>query len=85
MPSLPCPWNSATSYHLEEGDLLEAKAVKQGILLKPVTVVERGVAWKQVFEAMGKVKESKPRRKQTPQAQEKEIAGAVKAFRNKRG
>ncbi|MBI2264529.1 MAG: AbrB/MazE/SpoVT family DNA-binding domain-containing protein [Armatimonadetes bacterium] len=70
--------------HLSEGDYLEAEVVDQGILLKPVTVMEREKAWKQIFEAVGSVQDKKPRRKQNPKQQEEEIAEMVKAFRKRR-
>ena len=71
-------------FNLAIGDYLEAQAVKEGILLKPVTVVEREKAWKQVFAAMKSVKDKKPNPKQTPKEQEEEIARMAKAFRKHR-
>ena len=68
-------------FNLAEGDYLEAEAVAEGILLKPVTVVEREKAWKKVFAAMRSVKDTKPNPKQSPREQEEEIAQEVKAFR----
>ncbi len=68
-------------FNLAEGDYLEAQAVKEGILLKPVAVVEREKAWQDVFAAMKKVKDTKPNPKQTPQEQEEEIAQWVKDYR----
>jgi AbrB family looped-hinge helix DNA binding protein len=70
-------------FNLAEGDYLEAEAVKEGILLKPVTIVEREKAWKQVFAAMKSVKDKKPKPKQTPREQEEQIAQQIKAFRNR--
>jgi AbrB family looped-hinge helix DNA binding protein len=71
-------------FNLTEGDYLEAEAVKEGILLKPVTVIERERAWDKVFGAMKSVKDRKPNRKQGPKEQEEEIASWVKDFRKKR-
>jgi len=68
-------------FNLAEGDYLEAQAVKEGILLKPVTVVEREKAWKKALAAVKSVKDKKPNPKQTPQEQEEEIAQWVKEFR----
>ena len=68
-------------FNLVEGDYVEATAVKEGILLKPVTVVEREKAWPQVFDAAATVRRRKPRRKQTVEQEEEEIARMVKDFR----
>ena len=68
-------------FNLAEEDYVEVQAVEEGILLKPVAVVEREKAWKKVFGAMRKVKDKKPNPKQTPQEQEEEIAQMVKVFR----
>jgi AbrB family looped-hinge helix DNA binding protein len=70
-------------FNLTEGDYLEAEAVKEGILLKPVTVIERERAWDKVFGAMKSVKDRKPNRKQGPKEQEEEITSWVKDFRKK--
>jgi hypothetical protein len=66
----------------EEGTYLEAKAVPGGILLRPMTVVERDKAWQRVFEAMGQVVDTASKPRQTSQQQEEEIAEMVKAFRH---
>ena len=68
-------------FNLAEGDYLEALAVKEGILLKPVAVVERAKAWQDVFSARKSVKHTKPNPKQTLQEQEEEIAQWVKDYR----
>jgi AbrB family looped-hinge helix DNA binding protein len=67
-------------FNLSIDDYVEAQPVKEGILLKPVAVVEREQAWKQVFAAMKSVKDKKPKQ-QTPQEQEEEITRWVKDFR----
>lgn len=68
-------------FNLAEGDYLEAEAVEEGILLKPVSVVERNKAWDQVFKTMKAVHARQPRSKLSPEEQEEEIAREVKAFR----
>jgi AbrB family looped-hinge helix DNA binding protein len=50
---LTLPAELRTQFHLTEGDYLEAEAVEQGILLKPVRVVER----KKAREGAGKVRD----------------------------
>jgi AbrB family looped-hinge helix DNA binding protein len=65
-------------FHLKEGDYLEAEAVENGILLKPVSVVEREKAWREIREAMATVQDTAPDSGQSPQEQEEEIARWVK-------
>jgi AbrB family looped-hinge helix DNA binding protein len=50
---LTLPAELRKQFHLTEGDYLEAEAVEQGILLKPVRVVER----KKAREDTGKVRD----------------------------
>jgi AbrB family looped-hinge helix DNA binding protein len=71
-------------FHIGEGDYVEAEAVKEGILLKPVAVVTRSKAWKQVFAAMTSVRGPGAEKAKSPQAQEKSIAREIKASRKKR-
>jgi len=68
-------------FNLAEGDYLEAQAVKEGILLKPVSVVERQQAGKALLKLMTRVHAKQPPRKLNPREQEEEIAREVKAFR----
>ena len=68
-------------FNLAEGDYLEAQAVKEGILLKPVSVVERQQAGKALLKLLARVHAKQPPRKLTPRKQEEEIAREVKAFR----
>jgi hypothetical protein len=57
----------------KEGDYLEAEAVENGILLKPVSVVEREHAWREIREAMGTVQDTAPDSGQSPQEQEEDL------------
>jgi len=75
------PADLRKKFNLVEGDFLEAEAVEKGILLKPVTVVEREKVWNQVFKSMENVKDRKPKPKQSAKKQEEEIAKMVKGFR----
>ena len=70
-------------FKLSEGDYLEVKEIKEGILLKPVEMVEKEFAWEKVFKAMEGVKENKPR-KRSIKAKEQEITKMVKESRKKR-
>lgn len=71
-------------FKLVEGDYVEAKAVAEGILLKPVTVVDREQGWAQIVGATASVEEREPGRKQSTGAQEQEIAAQVKSSRKRR-
>lgn len=68
-------------FNLAEGDYLEAQAVAGGILLKPVSVVERDKAWTEVMEVMKEVHAKHPSIKRSPREEEEWIAKQVKAFR----
>jgi AbrB family looped-hinge helix DNA binding protein len=70
-------------FNLNEGDYLEAEAVADGILLKPVTVIERKKAWNRLFDVLDGVEEQKTKRKKTAKQQEEEIAEMVKDFRKR--
>jgi AbrB family looped-hinge helix DNA binding protein len=64
--TLPAPVRRALN--VEEGDYLEAEIVKDGVLLKPVTIARRKEAWRSVLKAAASVKDAKPkaRRGATP-------------------
>ncbi len=68
-------------FNLAEGDYLEAQAVAGGILLKPVSVVERDKAWTEVMEVMKEVHAKHPSTKRSQREEEEWIAKQVKAFR----
>lgn len=68
-------------FHLQEGDYLEVGAVKEGILLKPVTVVERQKAWDQVRTVLDQVHARQTPSDQTPCEQEEEITRIIKETR----
>lgn len=69
------------AYELAEGDYLEVQPVAEGILLKPVSVIERKRAWKVLHEAAAEVRDARPKKGQSPSEEEEEIAEAVKSFR----
>jgi AbrB family looped-hinge helix DNA binding protein len=68
-------------FGLAEGDYLEAQAVKEGILLKPVSVVDRQKAGHALNKLIDRVHAKQPASKLSPQEQEEWIAQEVKAFR----
>jgi AbrB family looped-hinge helix DNA binding protein len=78
---LTLPLHLRKAFGLKDGDYLEVEVVEEGILLKPVTVVERKKAWENAFQAIEEVEDRQPTPHQTIQNQEEEIADMVKDFR----
>ena len=68
-------------FHLAEGDYLEAEAVKEGILLRPVSIIEREHARKRLIEVMDRVHAKMPPGTKDPIAEEQEIAREIKHYR----
>jgi len=68
-------------FNLNEGDYLEAEAVENGILLKPVSVVGRKPSWQERRAAIGNVQDMAPESGQSPREQEEQIARWVKEAR----
>ena len=67
-------------FNLAEGDYLEAEAVKDGILLRPVSIMEREKARKQLIAVMDRVHAKLPPSTQSAQ-EEEEIAREIKEHR----
>jgi AbrB family looped-hinge helix DNA binding protein len=84
MAQLTLPVEVRRALNVKEGDYLEAKVVKDGVLLKPVAVVERQRAWERMMRATSQVKDLRPNRKEDVNAEEKRIATEVTAFRRKK-
>jgi AbrB family looped-hinge helix DNA binding protein len=66
---------------LAAGDYLEAEVVERGVLLKPVSVVERDQALEQMFAAKARVRPTPEQARKSPEEQEREIFEEVKAMR----
>lgn len=81
---LTLPVDLRRQFNLAEGDYVEAQAVKDGILLKPVSVVERDKARKELAKVLKEVHAQQPKSKLSPQEQEEWIAKEVKAFRKEK-
>lgn len=75
------PADLRRKFNLQEGDYLEAEATDNGILLKPVSVVERHLTWKERRAAMGTVQDMAPEPGQSPKEQEEQIARWIKEDR----
>ena len=68
-------------FNLEEGDYLEAEAVEDGILLKPISVIDRQKGWERVREVLDRVHAKLPPSDQTPREQEEDITHIIKELR----
>lgn len=80
---LTLPAEVRRALNVKEGDYLEARIMKDGVLLKPVSVVERKRAWQRIKKVMSHVRDLKPNPKEDVRAKEEDIARAVKEFRRK--
>jgi AbrB family looped-hinge helix DNA binding protein len=78
---LTLPSEVRKALNIKEGDYLEASIVSGGVLLKPVSVVERDRAWTSIVKASAKVKDKGPRSKKSNLSEERTIAREVKALR----
>jgi AbrB family looped-hinge helix DNA binding protein len=68
-------------FNLEQGDYLEAKAVEVGILLKPVSVMDREHASRKLRELLDRVHANMPPSDKMPREQEEEITRIIKELR----
>jgi AbrB family looped-hinge helix DNA binding protein len=75
------PADLRRQFHLAEGDYLEAEAVKEGILLRPVSIIDREHARKRLVEVMDRVHAKMPPSSKDPRAEEEEIAQEIKQYR----
>ena len=84
LAQLTLPAEVRRALNVQEGDFLEAKIVKDGVLLKPVAMVERKRAWEGILNATSQVRDLKPDPSKSNQEEEEEIAEAIKKFRRKK-
>ena len=68
-------------FNLAEGDYLEAEAVKDGILLRPVSIIDRAHARKRLVEVMDRVHAKMPPSSKDPREEEEDIAREIKQYR----
>jgi AbrB family looped-hinge helix DNA binding protein len=78
---LTLPAELRKQFNLSVGDYLEAEAVEEGILLKPVSVVDRKKAGQDLMKLIKKVHAQQRPSTLSAQEEEEEIAREVKAFR----
>ena len=69
--------------NLETDGYVEAEVVKEGILLKPVSVVAQKKAWDKVIKVLDRVHAKLPASKKPPVEQEEDIAREIKRFRKR--
>ena len=69
---------------IREGDYLEAEVTDKGVLLKPVSVVEREKAWEELMEIVDTPKWREPMTL-SPEEEEEMIFEEVEAFRDRHG
>src|SRR5260370_29684772 len=84
LAQLTVPAEVRRALNVQEGDYLEAKIVKDGVLLKPVAMVERKRAWKRIQKIASRVRGRKRDPKEDVKAEEEKIAEEVKAYRRER-
>jgi len=68
-------------FHLEEGDYLEIEAVEEGILLRPVSVLDPQQARKALRELLDRVHAKLLPSEQDPKDQEEEITRVIQELR----
>jgi AbrB family looped-hinge helix DNA binding protein len=81
---LTLPVELRKQFNLAEGDYIEAQAVRDGILLKPVRVVERDKARKELAKVLKEVHAKLPPSKLSPREQEELIVKEIKAHRREK-
>ncbi|MDH3604149.1 MAG: AbrB/MazE/SpoVT family DNA-binding domain-containing protein [Candidatus Tectomicrobia bacterium] len=68
-------------FNLQEGDYLEAEAVENGILLKPVSIINRQQARQELRDVLDQVHAKLPPSDLSPTEQEEEINRIIKELR----
>ena len=81
MAQLTLPAEVRRALNIQEGDFLEATIVKEGVLLKPVAMVERERAWQRIADLKSRVRDLKPDQSKGDTETEEEIAEMVKESR----
>lgn len=84
LAQLTLPAEVRRALNVQEGDFLEAKVVEGGVLLTPVSVVERESAWKRMQEIAARVVDTKPNPNEDITAEEEAIAAEVVKMRREK-
>jgi AbrB family looped-hinge helix DNA binding protein len=80
---LTLPAEIRKKFTLVEGDYLEAGVVEEGMLLTPVSVIERQKAGKALVKLMAKVHAHQRPSTRSPHEQEEEIAAIIQDVRQR--
>jgi AbrB family looped-hinge helix DNA binding protein len=70
---------------LGEGDYVEAEVVENGLLLKPVAMIERERAWDDLMAIIDEDKWIGPEPRPSPEEDEEAIFQAVEEYRERHG
>jgi AbrB family looped-hinge helix DNA binding protein len=81
---LTLPVEVRKALRIKEGDYLDARIVKDGVILKPVSLVERKQALANIKKITSRVRDLRPNPREGSRAAEERIARYVKDFRRKR-
>jgi len=81
---LTLPSDIRQALNVKEGDYLEASVTPEGVLLKPVAVVQRERAYQRIKEISAQVVDAQPNPAEDITAEEERIAEDVKAHRRAR-
>lgn len=77
------PADVRKALNVKEGDYLEAQLVSGGVLLKPVSLVERKQAWAGIVDAVSQVEDIEPQPSEDITAEEEAIAKEIAVTRKK--
>lgn len=81
MLTLPAPLRK--TLRVGEGDYLEAEMVGEGVLLKPMKVVDRQAAWRKVRQAQAAVRYTGPEPRPDAETEERWIADTLEEERDR--
>jgi AbrB family looped-hinge helix DNA binding protein len=84
LAQLTLPAEVRRALNLKEGDYLDAEIVKDGVLLRPVAVVDRERAWQGIERAVSQVRDLEAKPGEDDQAEEEQIAEMVKEHRREK-
>ncbi len=79
------PSDARKALSLEEGDYLEAEVVEGELRLKPISVVGRARALRQVRAAQATVRYMGPEPRPSPEEEEQQVYDIVGEFRDRHG
>ena len=78
---LTLPADVRRALNVKDGDYLEAQVTKDGVLLRPVSVVERKRAWTSIKKAVSQVADRNGGKSKSTRSDEEAIAREIKSAR----